>query len=309
MAMAQTFAHYAAPTHARPAAALAVIALTAVNCAGIGKTARVTRWIVACVLATLAVIVFAVLHGGDVDTARWVPTEIDAHAVLQSAGLWFFAFAGFARLATLGEEVVDPVRTLPRAIPLALGLTLLVYAAVALAVLAVVDAGTLAMTSAPLVATIDAAGWPNVAPAVRTGAAVASLGVLLSLLAGISRTMFAMAANDDLPRPLAAVHPRRHVPQRAELLAGGAVALAVLVVDVRDAIGFSAFTVLVYYAIANAAALTLAPGQRHWPRTIATGGLAGCVALALALPARSVVCGIAVLAAGWVVWRLVAARR
>jgi basic amino acid/polyamine antiporter, APA family len=141
---------------------------------------------------------------------------------------------------------------------------------------------------------------------VRLGAAVASLGVLLSLQAGLSRTGFAMAANRDLPAALAAVHPRYRVPHRAELAVAGLVAAALLAVDLRGAIGFSSTLVLVYYALANAAAWTLGPGGRRWVRWRAEAGVAGCLLLALSLPAASVLAGAAVLAvgvAGWAVRR------
>lgn len=298
-AMALTFASYAAPQWTRPLAVVAVLSMTAVNYFGIQKTAALTRVIVALVLAALAVVVAATLQGGDLQPERLLPLGgTGPYGVLQAAGLWFFAFAGYARLATLGEEVVDPARTLPRAIPVALGIALLVYAAVAASALLAVDADVLAASTAPLVTAVEAGGLPGVAPLVRVGAAVASLGVLLSLVAGVSRTAFSMAANRDLPRFFDAVHPRYRIPHRAELGVGILVALIVAFTDLRSAIGFSAFTVLTYYAVTNASALKLAPDERLWPRWVAIAGLAGCVLLALMLPLESVLAGAAVLAVG-----------
>ena len=184
----------------------------------------------------------------------------------------------------MGEEVKDPARTIPRAIPLALGITLVVYAAVAAAALLAVGPEVLAASAAPLEAVVRAGSWDALAPVVRVGGAVAALGVLLSLLAGVSRTTFAMAAEGDLPRWLDAVHPTHRVPHRAELAVGVLITAVVLVVDLRGAIGFSSFAVLTYYAIANAAAWTLPADQRRWPRWIPLLGLAGCVLLAVTLP-------------------------
>jgi APA family basic amino acid/polyamine antiporter len=220
------------------------------------------------------------------------------HGILQAAGLLFFAFAGYARIATLGEEVIDPARTIPRAIPLALAITLGVYAAVAIGALLAVGASALAQAPAPLVAAIESGRWAALSPVVSVGAAVASLGVLLSLLAGVSRTAFAMASNRDLPAFLAAVHPRYRVPARAEIVAGAIVAAIAALADIRNAIGFSSFAVLTYYAIANACALTLTAGERKWPRWLAICGLAGCAALAFSLPATSVLAGAGLLLAG-----------
>jgi len=302
-AMALTFAHYAAPSVARPLAITAVVVLTAVNYVGIKKTALLTRLIVVLVLLALATVIAAVLLGGDLDAGRLYPVDdVGPYAALQAAGLLFFAFAGYARLATLGEEVVDPARTIPRAIPLALGITLLVYVAVAVSALLALDAASLGATAAPLAAAVEAGSLAWLAPAVRIGATVASLGVLLSLIVGVSRTVFAMADNRDLPHFFAFVHPRFRVPHRAEVAVGAVVVAIVAIADVRSAIGFSSFAVLLYYAVTNAAALTLPAEQRRWPRPVAVIGLIGCLAIAASLPVRSVAIGAAVLAVGCIVY-------
>jgi basic amino acid/polyamine antiporter, APA family len=262
------------------------------------------------VLAALAVAVAGMLLGGQAAPANLAGPGgwPGLHGMLQAAGLLFFAFAGYARIATLGEEVVDPARTIPRAVPLALGIVLGVYLLVATAALLAVGPEALAAAAAPLADAVAAGRLDELAPAVRAGAAVASFGVLLSLQAGLSRTAFAMAANRDLPHVLAAVHPRHRVPHLAELAVAALVAAALLAVDLRGAIGFSSTLVLVYYAVANAAAWTLGPGERRRPRWLAGAGLAGCLLLAASLPAASLLAGAAVLGVGTVVWAVRRAR-
>jgi APA family basic amino acid/polyamine antiporter len=127
---------------------------------------------------------------------------------------------------------------------------------------------------------------------------------LLSLIVGVSRTAFAMAANGDFPRFFATVHPRFQVPHRAELAVGAVVAIAVALADLRSATGFSSFAVLSYYAVANSAALTLKPSERRWPRWLAGCGLVGCAVLALSLPVASVVAGAALLLVGALVFEV-----
>jgi len=221
-----------------------------------------------------------------------------ARRLLQAAGLLFFAFAGYARIATLGEEVRDPARTIPRAIPLALGLAVLVYAVVAVSALAAAGPAGLAHAGAPLVAAVQAAGAGVVAPVVRLGGAVASLGALLALIAGIGRTGLAMARNRDLPGWLDAVHPRFRVPYRAELALAAVVSVLVLFTDLRGVIGFSSFGVLVYYAIANAAAWTQPAADRRSPRALNLLGLVGCLVLVVTLPAVSAITGLVMFAVG-----------
>ena len=296
-AMALTVGYYVWPEWAHAVAVAAVVALTALNYTGIKKSAVLTRIIVAVVLAVLAAVVVVILGFGDVDGSRLaLGDDVSIGGVLESAGLLFFAFAGYARIATLGEEVRDPARTIPRAIPIALGIALVVYAVVAIAVLSELGSATLASATAPLAQAVVAAGMPGLEPVVRAGAAVAALGSLLALILGVSRTVLAMARDRHLPPALAVVHPRFDSPHRAEIAVGVVVAVVAAVVDVRGAIGFSSFAVLLYYAIANASAWTLGA------RVIPALGLAGCLLLAFSLPFSSVLVGTGVVVIGAVVY-------
>jgi APA family basic amino acid/polyamine antiporter len=303
-AMALTVGAYAWPDWQRPIAVAAVVVLTAVNYQGVQKTAWLTRVIVVIILAALATVVIAALGGGSATTDNLdrITKAGGWTGILQSAGLLFFAFAGYARLATLGEEVVDPQRTIPRAIPLALGIALVVYALVAVSALLAAGPDALAASNAPLDTAVRAGDLEALSPVVRVGGAIAALGVLLSLIVGVSRTTFAMAANGEMPRWLDAVHTHHRVPHHAELVVGAVVAVVVLVADLRGAIGFSSFAVLTYYAITNASAYNLPPERRRWPRGLTVFGLIGCVVLAFTLPVQSVVGGAAVLVVGALVW-------
>jgi basic amino acid/polyamine antiporter, APA family len=304
-AMALTFAAYALPGDPglpqRLLAAGAVAALAALNYRGITRTAGLARIIVSVVLVAIAVSVAAGLFGGHPDlevafdsgTTGWT-----WYGVAQSAGLIFFAFAGYARIATLAEEVRDPTRTIPRAILIALGATVTVYTVVALTLLLLLGPDGMAGSTAPVAEAVTAGSWDWAAPVARIGAASASLGALLALIAGVGRTGLAMAREGDLPRWLAAVHPRHRVPHHAEIALAGAVIVLVSVVDLRAVIGFSSFGVLLYYLIANLSAFRQAPDQRRFPRWLQILGAVGCAALALTLPWPSVVAGIAVIAVG-----------
>lgn len=299
-AMALTFAHYAAPSYARFVAIGSVLLLTFINYMGIKKTALVTKILVGIVLVALAVVAFAALAGGAVDSSRlsgWTDRG-GIPGILQSAGLMFFAFAGYARIATLGEEVLEPRRTIPRAILAALGITIVAYLIIITTAVLCVEVDVLAKSKAPLVLAVESGSFSYLSPAVRIGACFASLGVLLSLLAGVSRTIFAMAHNHDLPAFLSAVHPTHKVPHQAELLVGLIVALIVSLADIRSAIGFSSFAVLTYYAIANVASWTLAKNQRLWPQWMSVAGFLSCVVVAFNLPRVSIIGGVALFMAG-----------
>lgn len=299
-AMALTFAAYVAP-HGweRPLAALAAVALGAVNLFGITRTAQVARILVTIVLVILALVAVAGFSAAP-SAGGWSagPLAAGPLGILQAGGILFFAFAGYARIATLGEEVRDPERTIPRAIVLAFSGALLVYALIGVVALGVLGPDALAASSAPLVDVVRAAGWDAAAPAVRIGAAAASLGALLALIAGVGRTSFAMAREGDLPRILATVDARWRVPRNAEIAVIAVVVVIVALGDVRGAIGFSSFGVLLYYLVANIAAFRQKGDARRYPRVLQIVGAAGCVALVVTLPWPAVPVGVGVLLAG-----------
>ncbi|MGB2571130.1 APC family permease [Micromonospora citrea] len=309
-AMALTIGAYLWPGQARLVAVAAVVAVTAVNLRGIAKTAAATTALVVVVLVVLGLVAVSGLVSGDVRLDRLGAGGGSVGGVLTAAGLLFFAFAGYARIATLGEEVRDPARTIPRAVPLALGVVLAIYLVIAVVAVGVLGADRLASSAAPLVDVVTAAGLPGLAWVVRAGATVAVTGVLLSLLAGVGRTLLAMARRRDVPAALAAVHPVHRVPHRAELAVAAVVVVVVALGDVRGAIGFSSCTVLVYYAITNASALTLGgePGRKLPVRALAVAGLVGCLLLAVSLPPASVLAGFGVLALG-ALWYALRPRR
>jgi len=310
-AMALTFAAYAAPAGwEKPVAVAAVLALATVNYFGVTRTAGLTRIIVAVVLVALVVVLLAGAFGG-----TSAPHDLGAdlfehgwYGILQSAGLLFFAFAGYARIATMGEEVTNPSRTIPRAILTALGIVLVIYVLIAIVVLRSLGADQLAVSDAPLVDAVIASSWSWASPVVQIGAAAAALGALLALVAGVGRTSLAMARNRDLPPWLAGVHPKYQVPHHAEIALAVVVSVIVLTVDLRGAIGFSSFGVLVYYLIANAAAFTQESSQRRFPRALQIVGALGCVVLVATLPPVSIAIGLGVLVLG-LVYRLVRIRR
>ncbi|RZL84103.1 MAG: amino acid permease [Rhodococcus sp. (in: high G+C Gram-positive bacteria)] len=305
-AMALTVGAYAWPGREHVVAVIAVAAITAVNYLGVQKSALVTRIIVFAVLAVLAVVVIACLWCSDTTVGELeIVSGNGVTGVLQAAGLLFFAFAGYARIATLGEEVKDPRRTISRAIPIALAITLVVYLFVSVAVLTALGADALAGATDPLAQAVAAAGFDGLEPVVRVAAVVAALGSLLALILGVSRTTFAMARDGHLPRVLDAVHPRFEVPYRAELAVGVVVAILAATADLRGVIGFSSFAVLVYYLIANASAWTLS--GRVWPRLVTVVGAVGCVVLAAFLPLVSVMSGVIVLGIGAVIYAVRAA--
>jgi basic amino acid/polyamine antiporter, APA family len=305
-AAAGVFGSYVLPSSPLPAAVLVIVAATVLNISGVRWTARGAYALVGGTLAVLLVVVVIGLFGPDptaVGTlaspdAETVPAPGGGLGVLTAAALVFFAFAGYARIATLGEEVRDPRRTIRRSVALALGITLVTYLLVAAALMVGLGTDRLATEATPLVAVVDTGETSALGVLVRAGAAVAAGSALLSVLVGVSRTALAMARRRELPASLALISSRG-TPWRADV-AGGLITIGIAALaGPVAAIALSACSVLVYYAVINLAALRLSPGERSWPRWTSVLGLLLCVGFAALLPTRQVLITAVALAVGW----------
>ncbi len=295
-AIAYTLGIYLLPGNERAAAVAAVVVVTAINMMGITRTAWATRIIVSIVVAVLAFVLVVAFASPAVSTAPTISTS--ATGVLQAAGLLFFAFAGYARIATMGGEVHEPEKNIPRAVLGALCFTLGLYVLLALALTHSLGLDGLASSRAPLLAVFGTADDGVSTTAVTVAAVLACLGGLLALVAGIGRTIHAMASEGDLPAVVGRLGKRFHAPVVAEPLIAVIVIILILSTDVLTVVGFSSFGVLLYYAITNASALTL--GKRPWyaPRALNVLGCIGCLLLAFTLPITSVLVMLAVLGVG-----------
>jgi APA family basic amino acid/polyamine antiporter len=283
----------------RVVAVAAVAVLTAVNLLGVRKAGRLNTGIVA--VTVLSLLVFVACALPRFDPARLTPfAPAGCRGVLESAALLFFAYTGYARLATLGEEVTDPRRTIPRAIVLSLALAAGLYVVVSLAAVGLIGAGAMANSPSPILAAAEALPSRWVGPVTAVGAASAMLGVLLSQLLGVSRMAFAMARRGDLPPALAHVHPRTGVPDRGVVLAGCAAAALAWWGALQTITAAASFTILLYYGITNLAALRMPRADKLYPDAVAALGLAACLLLAAALPWPVIGVGLAGLAAGFV---------
>jgi len=282
---------YLWPEFARPVAVAAVVVLAIVNATGIRSTAVVSILIASLVVAVLlAVLIVTAVQGAGAAPRSPIALTGGVLGVLQAAALIFFTFAGYARVATLGEEVRDPGRTLPRAVIAALAVVLALSAATAAILLVRLGAHGLAASSSPLA---DAVG-PGAETLIRITAAVACLGSLLSVLAGLSRTALAMARDGELPGGLAAISERTAAPVFAELAVAVVGVAAVLLLDPTRLVGASACAVLGYYGIAHLAVIARARRLGARPPVLPLLGLLGCSALALSAPWPAIV-GVAAL--------------
>jgi APA family basic amino acid/polyamine antiporter len=292
-----------------PLALLAALGVAGVVLLGIRRSTAVNIAIVTVTLAGLLLFVVAglpsALEGAAANLTPLLQPEAGRswpQALLFASALMFVAFTGYGRIATLGEEVRDPQRTIPRAVVAALVTVALLYLAVAFVGVASVGASALAdpaVRAAPLEAAAERFGSAWLPVALTVAAVTAMLGVLLNLVLGLSRVLLAMGRGGDVPERFARLDPSGATPTAAVIAVGLLVALLTLIGDVRLTWSFSAFTVLVYYAITNLAALWLPPDLRRFPRWVAWLGLLGCLSLALFVEWRVLLAGVAALALGF----------
>ncbi len=291
----------------RPVAVVTVVVLTAVNLGGIKKAGRLNLAIVAVSAAALIYLVVAGVPAFDLgNLTPFAPRGLGG--VLRSAALLFFAYTGYARLATLGEEVRSPRSTIPRAIAISLGCASLLYVLVAVVAVGGVGAEALATTSSPLERAAESFRLAGVGQVVAVGATVAMLGVLLSQILGISRMLYAMARRGDLPAAMSHVSARHGVPDRAIVLTGLVAIVVVLFGTLESIVAAASFTILLYYGVANLAAWRMRREDKLYPDWVPLLGMASCALLAATLPLPTILSGVALLTAG-IVWRWLWRRR
>ena len=294
-AIALVAARYLAPDHAPVVAAGLVALFVALNITGIRTTAGVSMVVV---VVVLGVLVTTLGVSWPVATGQFEWVDAGGLGVLQAAGLMFFAFAGYARMATLGDEVKNPRRVLPAVIIGTLLAVLVLYGLIGWVVSATLGVSALASSTAPL-AELAPSG---LAPVVIAAAALASLGSLAAILAGLSRTSMAMAQSGDLPSRLGFVWSRTSSPVVAEVIMGVAAIIVVLLLDPLWLVGASSGAVLSYYAIAHWSATRQPVAERVLPSWLPWVGLVGCAVLVVTLPWQSVIAtavAIAVVLALW----------
>lgn len=290
---------------------LLLVLMTILVSGGISRSNRANAVIVGITLAGLAVFVMTGFFTNGLPTRPVIEavTDTSLSSILYGSALMFVAYTGYGRIATLGEEVAEPRTTIPKAIILAMILIVVIYLAVSLTALQILGADAFGQTvdgeAAPLMIVAQALNVPFIGPVITFAAITAMLGVLLNLLLGLSRVMLGMARRHDLPNALSTIKPETKSPVAAVWGTALIIALLVLSGDVVFTWSFSAFTVLIYYAITNLSAFMLPAEYRLYPRIIPALGLFGCLFLAFWIEPAIWGSGLALLGVG-LIWHAVA---
>lgn len=292
-----------------PVALVAVLLLTLVALSGIQRSSLANLIIVSITLLSLGFFVLTGLipltSAGLTNFTPFFPTDNALTAVLHATALMFVAYTGYGRIATMGEEVREPRRTIPKAIITTMLLTMLLYGTIAVVGVGAVGTEVLSQATqaaAPLEVAVRQFGIPGGSQVLAIGAITAMLGVLLNLILGLSRVLLAMGRRGDMPRQVARLNSAGTTPSIAVVVMGCVIALLVLLGNVKTTWSFSAFTVLVYYGLTNLAALRIADSERLYPKWIALTGLIACFFLAFWVEAQIWLAGLGLIVVG-LMWK------
>lgn len=292
---------------------LLLLLMTFLVSGGISRSNTANKFIVSLTILGLAALVAAGLYSNGLPAQPIYDgiTDTSGSSILYASALMFVAYTGYGRIATLGEEVAEPRTTIPKAIILAMVIIVALYLAVSLTALQVMGAGAFGQTvegeAAPLMIVAQTLSVPVIGPIITIAAITAMLGVLLNLLLGLSRVMLSMARRRDLPGVLAKVNTKTKSPAVAVWVTGLIIGILVLSGDVVFTWSFSAFTVLIYYAITNLSAFVMPGDLRLYPRWIPALGLFGCLFLAFWIEPKFWISGLGLLVIG-LIWHMVTRR-
>lgn len=311
--------HVDAPTWRLPISLLIVLLITTAILTGIRRSNLANAILVIITLLALALLILCglpiALSGGDQHfTPLFAPVTADfspTFGLAQAVALMFVAYTGYGRIATLGEEVENPRRTIPLAIIATLLIAMAFYSLVGIVAIGVLGAESLSQTTlkqgAPLEMVAAQVGGAPLAILIALGATTAMAGVLLNLVLGLSRVVLAMGRRRDLPAIFGRLNATQTTPTAAVLLVAAIVFGLVLIGDVKTTWSFSAFTVLIYYALTNLAALRLKPQERLYPPFFAWVGLAICLLLPFWVDTAVWQAGLLLIGVG-LIWHFIAQR-
>lgn len=276
----------------------AVVILTVANLVGIKKAGTVNQIIV---LVTLLSLLYFIVGGiGSVKASNFTPfAPFGIMGIAESTAILFFAFTGYARIATLAEEVVEPKKTIPRAVIITIISAIVLYAAVSVVATGAIGAEGMSQSKSPLQVASEAMSTPAISVIITIGASTAMLGVLLSQILGISRMLLAMGRRNDLPHIFEKIHSKTSVPHIG-IVFTSVVILAITILGTFEFVVRAAtFTILLYYSITNIAAIRQPKPQQLYSKVIPYLGLVGCVAMSISLPLNVIISGVALLAIGF----------
>ena len=283
IAIALTLGNYLSPVNSKEFAVLLSFIVFLIGFTGIHKTAKIAKWFVWILFGLLVFYTVSIVTTPEVSFNIPVADQFSLNNLLLSGSIWFFAFTGYSRLATFGEEVENPERIIPTAIFTGLGITVLCYLVISWVTLSIVEPDIIMNSKTPLLIAMDLSSMSEFSFLIVFGSSIAMTSVFLALMPGISRIYVAMARDGIFPNVLSTIHKKFNSAYISELIVLATVVIGIYQLDVINSIKLSSFFILVYYAITNLSVIRIEKSKRIYSVVIAYYGLVLCLVFSLSL--------------------------
>ena len=283
IAIALTLGNYISPIYGKEIGIGLSVLVFAIGYKGITKTAVLAKWFVLIVVAILTFFCIAILLTPSTNFAIPILEGFSISNLFLSAAIWFFAFTGYSRLATYGEEIKNPEKIIPSSILTGLGVTVLIYLIVNWFALAIVGPGVIANSNTPLLVAMDVSILSDFSFLVVFASSIATASVFLALLPAISRIYVAMSRDGIFPNIFSKIHKINNSAYISELFVLLTVVIGIYTINITNAIKLSAFFILIYYSLTNLSVINLKKDERLYSVLIAYYGLVVCLVLGFSL--------------------------
>ncbi len=283
IAIALTLGNYLSPMYPEYSGIIVILIVAGISYFGITKTVAIAKWFVYSLVGILLFYIISITSSETFSIQIPITDGLTLKGFLLSSCIWFFAFTGYSRLATFGEEVKNPEKIIPKAIFTGLGLTVLIYLSVSWTTLGIISPEIIENSLTPLKVAFDVSRFSEFSFLIVVASTIATGSVLLALVPGISRILVAMARDSYLPSFMKKIHPSFNSAYVSEIITAGIIIIGILYLDVINAVKLSSFFILIYYSLTNLSVINLKKDERLYPSIYAYYGFISCVLLSIGL--------------------------
>ena len=283
VAIALTIGNYISPVYGKEIGVILCLLVFLLSFSGIHKTAEIAKWFVWIIFGLLLFYAVSIISTPDINLSIPIFESASVDNILLSASIWFFAFTGYSRLATFGEEIKNPKEIIPTAIFTGLGVTIFLYFGITWLTLSIISPEFIMNSNTPLLVAMDVSRFSEFSFLIVFASSIAMVSVFLALMPGISRIYVALSRDKILPNAFSKIHKKFNSAYFSEGFVFISVIIGIYSFDVVRSIELSSFFILIYYAITNFCVIKLEKSDRLYSVTIAVYGMIMCLLLALYL--------------------------
>ena len=280
VAIALTVGNYISPVYGKEIGVILCLLVFLLSFSGIHKTAEIAKWFVWIIFGLLLFYAVSIISTPDINLSIPIFESASVDNILLSASIWFFAFTGYSRLATFGEEIKNPREIIPTAIFTGLGVTILLYFGITWLTLSIISPEFIMNSNTPLLVAMDVSRFSEFSFLIVFASSIAMVSVFLALMPGISRIYVALSRDKILPNAFSKIHKKFNSAYLSEGFVFISVIVGIYSFDVVRSIELSSFFILIYYAITNFCVIKLENRDRLYSLAISVYGFTMCLVFA-----------------------------